>query len=271
MTNTLPDSLTHYTTIQGFMGIVDSKGFWASNASFLNDRKELVHGLEGAERAIFKLKGVLDPSLRRLLSTVIQEIKDGLLPATYVTCFCAKNDLLSQWRGYGGSEQGISIQFPREVLEKRMARQKAKLTKVIYSDLSTETKVREALAEEMKDLLDWENVLGDQSDDERKAGVFEAVSKLLPRFKHLGFQDEREWRFVVQHPVEADDLLFRPKGAVIAPYIVLGMGKAKLPMQSVTIGPGREMELTQASVRLFLDRRGYENVPVKVSRVPFRS
>ncbi|WP_197520291.1 DUF2971 domain-containing protein [Paraburkholderia tropica] len=253
------------------MGIVDSKGFWASNASFLNDRKELIHGLEGAERAIFKLKGLLDPALFRLLPTVIKEIKEGSLPATYVACFCARNDLLSQWRGYGGSEQGISIQFPREVLEKRMAKQNAKLAKVIYSHLSTEEKVREVLAEEMKDLLEWEKVLGGQSDDERKAGVFEVVSKLLPRFKHLGFQDEREWRFVVQHPVEADDLRFRPNGAVIAPYIVLDMGKAKLPMRSVTIGPGRDMELTRASVRLFLDRRGYENVPVKVSSVPFRS
>jgi hypothetical protein len=271
MTNEIPDYLTHYTTIQGFMGIVDSKGFWASNASFLNDRKELVHGLEGAERALFKLKGLLDPSLRRLLSTVIQEIKDGLLPATYVTCFCARDDLLSQWRGYGGSEQGISIQFSREALERRLTRQKARLTKVIYSDLSTETKVRTALAEEMKDLLDWEKVLGGQSEDERKNSVFDIVSKLLPRFKHLGFQDEREWRFVVQRPVAASDLLFRPKGSVIAPYIVLNSGRLKLPMQSVTIGPGREMELTQASVRLFLDQRGYEHVPVKVSRVPFRS
>ncbi|WP_186264226.1 DUF2971 domain-containing protein [Burkholderia gladioli] len=271
MTNARPESLIHYTTIQGFMGIVNSKGFWASNTSFLNDRKELIHGLEGAEHAILKLKEVLDPSLRRLLSKVIREIRDGLLPATYVTCFCARDDLLSQWRGYGGSEQGISIQFSREVLERRLIKQRARLTKVIYSDLSTETKVREALAEEMNDLLDWENVLGGQSDDERKANVFDAVSKLLPRFKHLGFQDEREWRFVVQRPVAAGDLLFRPKGSVIAPYIVLNMGRFKLPMQSVMIGPGREMELTQASVRLFLDQRGYEHVPVKVSRVPFRS
>ncbi|CAE6837162.1 DUF2971 domain-containing protein [Paraburkholderia aspalathi] len=270
MTNELPDYLTHYTTIQGFMGIVESKGFWASNASFLNDRKELVHGLEGAERAISKLKGRLDPALFQHLPRVIQEIKEGSLPATYVTCFCARDDLLSQWRGYGGSEQGVSIQFPREILKRRMAKQNAKLIKVIYSHLSTEKKVRDALAEEMRDLLEWEKVLGTQSDDERKAGVFDIVSKLLPRFKHLGFQDEREWRFVVQSAVNADDLLFRPKGAFIAPYIVLDLGKAKLPMRSVTIGPGREMELTRASVRLFLDRHGYKDVPVKVSAVPFR-
>ncbi|HEX7893396.1 MAG TPA: DUF2971 domain-containing protein [Terriglobales bacterium] len=253
------------------MGIVESKGFWASNASFLNDRKELVHGLEGAERAIVKLKNIVNPELHRLLPSVIQEIKDGSLPATYVTCFCEKVDLLSQWRGYGGSEQGISIQFPREILEKRLIREKAKLAKVIYSDLSTVSKVRDALAEEMKDLLEWERTLGGQSDDERKAGVFEIVSRLLPRFKHLGFVDEREWRFVVQRPVEAGNLLFRAKGAVIAPYIILSVGGAKLPMQSVTIGPGREMDLTRASVRMFLDQRGYENVPVKLSRVPFRS
>lgn len=270
MSNSLPDSLSHYTTIDGFIGIIESKNLWTSNTSFLNDRKELVHGLEGAELAIGKFKSGLNPVLRKILPKVIQEIKGGSLPATYVTCFCEKHDLLSQWRGYGGSQQGISIQFSREMLEKGFLKEKAKLVKVIYSDLSTASKVRDALAEEIKDLLEWEATLGGQSDEERKDGVFQIVSKLLPRFKHLGFLDEREWRFVVQRPVDVGDLQFRAKGAVIAPYINLSVEGAKLPMQSVTVGPGREMDLTQASVRMFLDRRGYEHVPVKLSRVPFR-
>jgi hypothetical protein len=40
-----PDSLTHYTDLRGMMGIIESKQIWASNVSFLNDRRELLHGL----------------------------------------------------------------------------------------------------------------------------------------------------------------------------------------------------------------------------------
>jgi hypothetical protein len=270
MSTTLPDSLTHYTTLQGFMGIIEAKGFWASNASFLNDRSELVHGLNGAEQAISELEDVIGDEFHQHLPTVINEIKTGALPATYVTCFCEHEDLLSQWRGYGGSEQGISIQFRRAALEKGLAKSQAKLAKVIYSDLSTKKKVRSALAGELKDLLEWENTLGGQTVEERKAGVFDVVSQLLPRFKHYGFRDEREWRFVVQRSGDDDALQFRAKGTVIAPYIVMTVPGARLPIKSITVGPGREMDLTAASIRLYLKQRGY-TVPVNLSRVPFRS
>lgn len=36
----------HYTDVQGFKGIVESEGLWATNADFLNDPTELKYGVE---------------------------------------------------------------------------------------------------------------------------------------------------------------------------------------------------------------------------------
>jgi len=35
----LPSTLSHYTNLVGLVGIVDNGEIWASNVSFLNDRR----------------------------------------------------------------------------------------------------------------------------------------------------------------------------------------------------------------------------------------
>ena len=253
------------------MGIINSGCLWASNASFLNDRRELIHGLHGAEQAIGEFIPGLDGELRKLVEKVIKEFKDGALPETYVTCFCEESDVLSQWRGYGGSDQGVCIKFGREALVRRLRADDAWDTKVIYSNVLTAKRVNEALRDEIAELKDWEETLGSQSPAERYSSVVKMVSKLLPRFKHYGFRDEREWRFVVQRPIEADSRKFRAARNLIVPYIEVGKHKSgRLPISSVTVGPGRDMEHTRQSLLAFLRAKGYPKVTVKISGVPFR-
>lgn len=40
-----PDILYHYTDSKGIHGILESKSLWASHAFFMNDPKELTHGM----------------------------------------------------------------------------------------------------------------------------------------------------------------------------------------------------------------------------------
>ena len=117
----LPRLISHYTTLEGLQGIVSSNSLWASNASFLNDRAELEHALKASEQVIKKLSSdkaqkAWSPMLKRVFS----ELADGARPDTYVTCFCRDDDNLSQWRGYGGDVQGVSVTFGRARLAKRL-------------------------------------------------------------------------------------------------------------------------------------------------------
>lgn len=48
----IPEKLWHYTSIQGFQGIVTSKEIFATDVRFLNDRTEFIHAREIATQVI---------------------------------------------------------------------------------------------------------------------------------------------------------------------------------------------------------------------------
>lgn len=106
------------------------------------------------------------------------------------------------------------------------------------------------------------------SEDGKRETVYNVLSELIPRFKHKGFEGELEWRLVVQHETLRNTVNFRPNRNVLVPYIKLG--SSPLPLKYVRIGPGPDIDLTERSISVFLNAKGYE-VPVRRSRVPFRT
>ncbi|MDR2572337.1 MAG: DUF2971 domain-containing protein [Oscillospiraceae bacterium] len=77
--------ISHTTTLETFYNIIKTDGFWATQARFSNDEEEL---------------------------KVIQKLWEAnLYTDSYIVCFCGKDDLLSQWRGYCKDEEGVSISF----------------------------------------------------------------------------------------------------------------------------------------------------------------
>jgi len=114
----MPDYLYHYTTGGGLIGIFESNKIWASNVLYMNDRSEIFLGLELALTILgAKKEQASQPETREFLSGM-----EAILSPTkwlfdfYVACFCAKDDLLSQWRGYAGMGNGYSLAvFPEEL------------------------------------------------------------------------------------------------------------------------------------------------------------
>jgi hypothetical protein len=96
----------------------------------------------------------------------------------------------------------------------------------------------------------------------------DVLSELIPRFKHKGFEGELEWRLVIQHETLRSSVSFRANRNVLVPYIKLGT--SPLPLKYVRIGPGADLDLTERSIAVFLEAKGYD-VPVMRSRVPFRT
>ncbi|MBB2823281.1 UNVERIFIED_ORG: hypothetical protein GGD59_006587 [Rhizobium esperanzae] len=267
----LPRTLSHYSTLTGFKGIIESGCLWASNASFLNDRAELIHALKASKKAISMISSKKALKVwAPMLKEVFEELSDGQKSNTYVSCFCGDDDNLSQWRGYGGSVQGVSITFDREALAKRLSSNNAALYKVTYARLSTASKLRDALAGELVDIAELDEIVGEADEEARYNDLLTRVSALLPKFKHLGFKDEREWRFVVQEKrPPKEHVLFRVSENKFVPYIKIGGGVAPLPITSVRVGPGTDQELTARSLNEFLMAHGYKT-KVHISEVPFR-
>lgn len=266
----VPGTLSHYTTIGGFTGILGKDTFRASNVSFLNDRRELLHALEAVQGAIKQLsKHTNFLAWEAVIRKVVAQLENGKIPDTYAICFCRDDDNLSQWRGYGGNVQGVCLTFKKEPLRRAFRELDARLYEVAYSNKSTIAKLRDALGDELEDIAELDEIVGFSGEKEKYAEMFKRISLLLPKFKHLGFKDEREWRAVVQRQIDATELKFRPSGNKIVPYIELKFEK-KLPLTSVRVGPGHDQELTIQSLNVFLKSRGYPDVEIKKSEVPFR-
>ena len=102
----------HYTSISGLIGIISSHQLWASDCRYLNDGTELSYANEIFFSELEKLN--LAPIEGRDGGYVIPS---GALDyfRMFITCFCEKGDLLSQWRGYG-IDQGYSLGFNRNKL-----------------------------------------------------------------------------------------------------------------------------------------------------------
>ena len=85
--------LYHYTSREVFWKIMDSETFYARHIMFSNDYMENEIGNEKVMSAMKEL--MIVPEESRALPFMI--------------CFCEKDDLLSQWRGY--AKQGIAMEF----------------------------------------------------------------------------------------------------------------------------------------------------------------
>jgi hypothetical protein len=254
-----PSSLSHYTNLSGLMGIIDNGEIWASNVSFLNDRRELLYGLDVAAKVVkrFSSKETYADWHKPLVSAT-HRLKAGQIPDTYAACFCEKSDLLSQWRGYGGSEQAIAITFDTVKLAATLKGPLAILLPVVYGQIRTASEITQALSEKLRDLGKAASVNGRSRDDKQKKAN-SLISGLLPQFKHSGFKDEKEWRIVIQHSRVGPFVSFRAKGNVMVPYLKLKLrdNHGKLPIKYIRIGPGRDEELTKRSMELYLAGKGY--------------
>ena len=133
------DTLFHYTTASGLLGILRNSEIWSTAHHCVNDESEL-QAAKGVLTALFREK---DYELRDAQDWRQQTFASRGVPFfeysnkfegsilghalgaffIFITCFCKPNGkedflhgLLSQWRGYGASS-GYAIQFNRSKLQ----------------------------------------------------------------------------------------------------------------------------------------------------------
>jgi len=107
-----PNPIYHYTNIQGLYGIINSQEFWFTDYSYMNDSREIKHGLDVVRVLLKDLK--VDPKHSAKLP-IIEKWAEVLNTAgpyrICIACFSLEGDSLSQWRGYGGRNIGVCLGF----------------------------------------------------------------------------------------------------------------------------------------------------------------
>ncbi len=285
--------LCHYTTLSGFKGIIESNALWATDLCFLNDKTELLHGLACAERAISFFDDHKYPqNWKESYRKVISEFKETGLTGTYTTCFCNSPDLLSQWRGYGGGQQGISIVFDKKQIiqfielgqiiktqsdmDPIQTNYEASCHPVIYTNVSSTAEIKEST-----DLM-WLmfNDFFEPSDEVKNAPpnlindfINFSISNIIPTFKNICFEEEDEFRIIIRRVSDSKNIKFRSDGKILIPFIILSNEKSihPLPIKKVVIGPSKDEKFIIKSIRTFLDVNHYENVAIETSSIPYRT
>lgn len=205
----------HYTSQQGFLGIIKDKALWLNSIRHLSDAKEFGYAVELVRSKLnHRLQAERGPwnsyygkVLERL--DAIEAMHDLVL---FVGSFSEAADLLSQWRGYTPSGVGFSIGFEREYLKTMASQQGLHITKCIY-----ELREHEAILE---NVINRAGALVKNGECEQAvAGFLVGLLRVAPALKDASFHEEQEWRVVsdVLNPSDAKPK-FRVGKSMLIPY-----------------------------------------------------
>jgi len=281
--STPADTLYHYTSFAGLLGIVNSGVLWASDIRYMNDSVELRHTLNLLQTHVTERinEGTDNPRLlNKLLDWLSRRIVSGSM--LFGGSFRANGNLLSQWRGYSIHGKGVSMGFDPVHIRACAERQHFQVGKCLYEARqqraliaqivnAVEVAARQAEAEEEPILRPRDNAYDEVF--ERVEGDLLRIASIL---KHPSFEEEQEWRIV--SPVITDfaevSVHFREGASMLIPsyeFQLIDGDNRCLKLDHVYLGPTSNIELSMNSLELYLakqhatPRRG-----ISYCQIPYR-
>jgi hypothetical protein len=273
-----PDTIYHYTDLDGFKGMIDTSCIWLSDYSYLNDASELLHGGKLISEAALKM---LDLPKYKSMQELIQIWIESIKKVNYRVCiasFSSDGDSLSQWRSYGsniavGFNTNSPIGYPSETH-----------FKPVEYDVYKQEKLINLFLCHMCQAYTVDNSSGRL---EKAKDIYESISRLIALmvfFKDSGFKDEMEYRIAYIEDKELFENIgvkisskeFRVSQGKLIPYVKSTdlptpmKEKCKINISSIVLGPGADIVL-ERGIREFLDYNGYEDVLIKKSCIPYRT
>jgi hypothetical protein len=98
-----PKQLYHYTTVNGFQGVLADNKFRATSADSSSDQKEIAYGCELFAKLIETRTGsrAVSTFTRRVLNE-LESLPKRRVGRVFLASFCERDDCLTLWKGYGG-------------------------------------------------------------------------------------------------------------------------------------------------------------------------
>jgi hypothetical protein len=272
--------LFHYTDLSALVGIIQQDDIWLTHARYSNDEEEMTLGQRVAFEVVSQaLSEAIDDRRRAHLERVKALIDAPTVKAVYIWCFCAKDNLLSQWRGYGANGTGVSVEIDSEgfgpLAGVDCPNGVVRLFPVLYDRATQSRCVRSALD------FDFARTPG-ESDTMLAQRAADAIQFFIPTFKNADFAEETEWRLIfTPNPGFPVPPRFRASRNLLVPYFPLAEaagtgpppqtgGSRRIRIVGVTVGQGVNKAVNVESVTMLLEQAGYRDLPVRASQTPFR-
>lgn len=285
----VPETLYHYTTQLGLLGIVGNEKIWMTHTQYLNDTQEFKHAIGLVDAEIKqRLDAAKDEVEERVLIEMLSSIHHDLSNMNVcVCCFSEEKDLLSQWRAYGDSMSGYSIGFCGAYLSNLAKRKNFQLVKCIYDSELQMKVVSEFVELILNEILENQGV---QPDDDNYyhwhngGNLVPYLVRLAPIFKDGSFSDEKEWRIISRAlSCREDGYNYRIGKSMLIPYLELSIESPEelqneKRYREIVVGPTPNQKQSQNAVISLLAKKGLANdmapggaVHVNPSIVPFRA
>lgn len=273
-----PGDLTaiyHYTDLNGLKGIVDNHDLWLTHSRYSNDDEELTHGFQIVQKVIKEeLAKETDLGREDYLKQISEMFETPKPEAIYICCFCAKDNLLSQWRSYGANGTGVTLSFDPARFDYITGPDSPpsgliRLWKVFYNEVTQRNIVQNAIS------FYWNKLI--LPIDERVHQAVDAIQFFVPTFKNRDFEEEDEIRLIfTPFPDTLIKPQFRVSRGMLIPYYSLKelSGSTSfarpLPVLKVRVGPSANKQLNVESAEMLLVKAGYQDVSVESSNTPYR-
>ncbi len=286
MDKIVPKILYHYCNIETFFKIITSKTLWLTDSNNTNDYLENRWINPLIEEYI---KEKVDDNNKDWYQQLVMQYNINQ-PPSFICCFSEEGDLLSQWRAYANNGCGVSIGFNIEYFNSNV-RYGLPLTIAVYNEnsigLHEVVYERTIQRQIIQDIITGSVAVGTSKIPTwLNAAIVLRMHSYV--FKNPAFQEEREWRIVHTPllnsyipPLAPDkkrilsaisECFFRYTSTTITPYFTLSIKdereKAPHPINEVIIGP--KSMITEAHLRLFLERNEFYGVQIKRSTASYR-
>lgn len=296
----------HYTSPEGLMAILSAPSVRFTDCQYLNDKSEYTHIHIPLEEAFEEVRDFLhDTDLCDMIQNFItdkydyqQIVSDPPTPGFknmkmfsmrhFVFCASTESDSLNMWNYYvkGGNYQGYNIGFSvKNIVESFAAITDHKISlfygPVIYKSKEQVTLIKHAIIDTdealHKALLnEADPVERDLIRQDYYAELLMHIERLRLFFKNEAFSSEKEYRFVIRMPVNADTSKgalrtgYTIKKGVITPHCDVSFAKTGV-VKGITIAPIMETELAKIGLTRFLADNGYgSKVDIDYSDIPIR-
>ena len=276
-----PTVLYHYTDLSGFMGVIRSNQIWATDTRYLNDVTETQQIWSFLKDRVSAFQAQFSDTANVQLNELVRLAKAEEPRITFVSSFSEARDSLSQWRAYS-ARNGICLGFKEPSLNTQWVSNpkggEPHWTSMLFHKVRyLPTGDNNSLDEELKTLLKHGSPFGSVSG--YSASLLSWLNVLAVSFKHDAFKHEEEWRMCFQRfnkPMRYQR--FREGKSMLIPYIAAdlnrGTGMKSLVegsyLEEIIIGPSANMQLTKTAVEQFLLAEGHQQVPVRLSAIPYR-
>jgi hypothetical protein len=284
----------HYTSPDGVAGIIGNHEIWMSNTAFMNDTTEL-RMLQNA-RSILKESDITNEYVRRAWHNMPQQ--RPLDTNYYMASFSRVKDLLEQWRAYGS----FCIGFDARRLRPRKG---ISLYKCLYrsNDIRKWILSKEKIEgwnklkdKDQKAMLAFSLLYIASMKYKNEHFKSEKEVRLITISHHNWFYDNSPGMYENNLPIHVRP---HPAYGFPVPYVKFfieqdsksnvpnvkekememkarklkeeGTKERKLlPITEVMVGPVAYQKEAKAACEILLAERGYKNVKVSVSSIPYR-